>query len=120
MSTSLPPPQSSSTSSPSQYVPPAPDHSADILPFPQPAPEAPAQSDAFASGVTQPQAGIDVIPRRPFNLPGYFPFRLPATRSGRIALALGVVYLVWGSTYMAVHLSLESFPPLMLSGLRNL
>jgi drug/metabolite transporter (DMT)-like permease len=37
-----------------------------------------------------------------------------------VALALCVVYLVWGSTYMAVHLSLESFPPLMLSGLRNL
>ncbi|MGA7816133.1 EamA family transporter [Caballeronia sp.] len=57
---------------------------------------------------------------RLFNLPNYFPFRLPATRSGRVAFALCTVYFVWGSTYMAVHLSLEAFPPLMLSGLRNL
>ena len=68
----------------------------------------------------QPQAPADALARRPLNLPNHFPFRLPVTRSGRVALALCVVYLVWGSTYMAVHLSLESFPPLMLSGLRNL
>ncbi|MDR5750107.1 MULTISPECIES: EamA family transporter [unclassified Caballeronia] len=56
----------------------------------------------------------------PFNLLDRFPFRLPRTQQGRVALALAVVYIVWGSTYMAVHLSLASFPPLMLSGLRNL
>jgi len=51
-----------------------------------------------------------------------FPFRLrlPQSRNGRVALALAVVYLVWGSTYLAVHVALESFPPLLLSGLRNL
>jgi drug/metabolite transporter (DMT)-like permease len=54
-----------------------------------------------------------------FSLPDRFPFRLPKTHKGRIALALAVVYFVWGSTYMAVHLSLEAFPPLMLSGMRN-
>ena len=59
-------------------------------------------------------------PPRLFTFPDRFPFKLPATRSGRVALALGIVYFVWGSTYMAVHLSLEAFPPLMLSGLRNL
>jgi drug/metabolite transporter (DMT)-like permease len=125
MSTSLPPPQSSSTPSASspQYVPPATQISADVLAFPQPAADSPApgatQLDAFSPDTARPQTGIDTQPRRLFNLPGYFPFRLPATRGGRIALALCVVYLVWGSTYMAVHLSLESFPPLMLSGLRN-
>ena len=46
--------------------------------------------------------------------------RLPQSRNGQIALALAVVYLVWGSTYLAVHVALESFPPLLLSGLRNL
>jgi drug/metabolite transporter (DMT)-like permease len=55
-----------------------------------------------------------------FRLPERFSFRLPKSRTGRIALALAVVYIVWGSTYMAVHLSLAAFPPLMLSGLRNL
>lgn len=46
--------------------------------------------------------------------------RLPRTHGGRIALALGIVYLAWGSAYLAVHVALESFPPLLLSGLRNL
>ncbi|WP_429283367.1 EamA family transporter [Paraburkholderia sp. GAS41] len=52
--------------------------------------------------------------------PSRFPLRLPQSRSGRIALSLGVVYLVWGSTYLAIHVALGSFPPLLLSGLRNL
>ncbi|WP_206996806.1 EamA family transporter [Trinickia mobilis] len=49
-----------------------------------------------------------------------FRLRLPQSRNGQVALALAVVYLVWGSTYLAVHVALESFPPLLLSGLRNL
>ena len=53
-----------------------------------------------------------------FSLP--FRLRLPQSRSGRIALALAVVYVVWGSTYLAIHVALESFPPLLLSGVRNL
>ncbi|WP_089160739.1 EamA family transporter [Caballeronia sordidicola] len=129
MSTPLPPSRSSASDSPaSQFVPPAhspqSQPSADVLPFPQAAAVAPSASplpsaDVLAD-VSSPQALADTPTRRPFNLPDHFPFRLPATRSGRVALALCVVYLVWGSTYMAVHLSLESFPPLMLSGLRNL
>jgi len=46
--------------------------------------------------------------------------RLPSTRGGRVALSLAIVYLAWGSAYLAVHVALESFPPLLLSGLRNL
>ncbi len=49
--------------------------------------------------------------------PRGFPIRLPQSRNGQIALALAVVYLVWGSTYLAVHVALGSFPPLLLSGL---
>jgi drug/metabolite transporter (DMT)-like permease len=59
-------------------------------------------------------------PRLPFSLPDRFPFRAPRSFRGQVALALTVVYLVWGSTYLGIHLSLESFPPLMLGGLRNL
>ncbi|WP_250450980.1 EamA family transporter [Caballeronia sp. ATUFL_M2_KS44] len=59
-------------------------------------------------------------PRLPFSLPDRFPFRAPRSRKGQVAFALAVVYVVWGSTYLAVHLSLESFPPLLLSGMRNL
>ncbi|CAE6853703.1 putative inner membrane transporter YedA [Paraburkholderia aspalathi] len=54
------------------------------------------------------------------GFPRSFPIRLPQSRNGQIALALAVVYLVWGSTYLAVHVALGSFPPLLLSGLRNL
>ncbi|MEX3813479.1 EamA family transporter [Paraburkholderia sp. BR13439] len=52
--------------------------------------------------------------------PSGWPLRLPQSRKGRVALALAVVYLVWGSTYLAVHVALGSFPPLLMSGLRNL
>ncbi|RQH07759.1 EamA family transporter [Paraburkholderia dinghuensis] len=46
--------------------------------------------------------------------------RLPRSRRGRVTLSLAVVYFVWGSTYLGVHVALESFPPLLLSGSRNL
>ena len=59
-------------------------------------------------------------PQLPSRFPRGFPIRLPQSRNGQIALALAVVYLVWGSTYLAVHVALGSFPPLLLSGLRNL
>ncbi|WP_186105846.1 EamA family transporter [Burkholderia gladioli] len=45
--------------------------------------------------------------------------RLPQSRGGRIVLALAFIYFVWGSTYLALHIALESFPPLLLSGMRN-
>ena len=53
------------------------------------------------------------------HLPERFPFRLPQSLNGQIALALAVVYIVWGSTYLAVHVALGSFPPLLMSGMRN-
>lgn len=65
-------------------------------------------------------------PPRPPTPPGAFLWRLrravrvPQSRGGRIALSLAVVYFVWGSTYLAIHVALGSFPPLLLSGLRNL
>jgi drug/metabolite transporter (DMT)-like permease len=36
----------------------------------------------------------------------------------RVILALGIVYLVWGSTYLAVMVGIETFPPLLMSSLR--
>ncbi len=37
-----------------------------------------------------------------------------------VGLALLAVYVIWGSTYLAVRLALQSFPPLLLSGIRFL
>ncbi|MCC8405365.1 EamA family transporter [Paraburkholderia sp. MMS20-SJTN17] len=59
------------------------------------------------------------LQRSVFSLRGW-PLRLPQSHNGQIALALAVVYLVWGSTYLGVYVALDSFPPLLLSGLRNL
>ena len=38
----------------------------------------------------------------------------------RIVLAFGALYLVWGSVFLAIRLAIESFPPLLLIGLRCL
>ncbi|HKT46029.1 MAG TPA: EamA family transporter [Candidatus Acidoferrales bacterium] len=35
-------------------------------------------------------------------------------------VAFGVVYLIWGSTYLAMRIGIESFPPLLLPGSRHL
>jgi drug/metabolite transporter (DMT)-like permease len=35
-------------------------------------------------------------------------------------VAFAAVYLVWGSTYLAIRIGIESFPPLILAGLRHL
>ncbi len=44
----------------------------------------------------------------------------PSTRPTRVAIgiALGLVYVVWGSTYFAIRIGLESFPPLLFAGAR--
>ncbi|HWS78545.1 MAG TPA: drug/metabolite exporter YedA, partial [Thermomonas sp.] len=39
----------------------------------------------------------------------------------RVALALAAVYLIWGSTYLAIRYALEGgFPPFLLGGVRFL
>ena len=41
------------------------------------------------------------------------------TTGPRVALALGLVYLIWGSTYLGIRFALEGgFPPFLLGGLR--
>ena len=39
-------------------------------------------------------------------------------RGWRIWTALGIVYIVWGSTYFAIKISVETMPPLLSAGLR--
>lgn len=38
----------------------------------------------------------------------------------RILLALAVTYVVWGSTYLAIHYAIESIPPFLMAGTRFL
>src|SRR6266403_1882403 len=48
---------------------------------------------------------------------------LPHTPSGTttlVLMAFAAVYVVWGSTYLAIRIGIESFPPLILAGLRHI
>jgi drug/metabolite transporter (DMT)-like permease len=63
----------------------------------------PAPSDALAPGPSRPAAGQPA----------------PASRA-RLVLAFAIVYVVWGSTYLAMRVALEGFAPLLLGGARFL
>lgn len=43
-----------------------------------------------------------------------------AAPRGAFLLAFTAVYLVWGSTYLAIRIALDSIPPFLLMGLRSL
>jgi len=38
----------------------------------------------------------------------------------QVALALGAVYILWGSTYLAIAVAIETIPPLLMAGVRYL
>ena len=45
----------------------------------------------------------------------------PAAPAARVVLALAAVYVIWGSTYLAIRFALEGgFPPFLLGGIRFL
>ena len=48
------------------------------------------------------------------------PILTRAARDWRLWLALATVYLVWGSTYLAIRVMVETVPPLLGAGLRFL
>ena len=49
------------------------------------------------------------------------PAQHPLARTTTLVLmAFAAVYLVWGSTYLAIRIGIESFPPLILAGLRHI
>src|SRR5260370_698776 len=43
----------------------------------------------------------------------------PAGTTTLVLMGFGAVYIVWGSTYLAIRIGIESFPPLILAGLRH-
>jgi drug/metabolite transporter (DMT)-like permease len=40
--------------------------------------------------------------------------------SGRVALAFAAVYVLWGSTYLAIRFGIETIPPFLMAGTRHL
>src|SRR5690349_9617273 len=45
--------------------------------------------------------------------------RLPRGESIKLALAFAAIYLVWGSTYLAIRYAVETIPPLVADGIRH-
>ena len=43
---------------------------------------------------------------------------MPETVRGRLVLAFATVYLVWGSTYLAIRYAIETMPPFLMAGAR--
>src|SRR5262249_27053496 len=46
------------------------------------------------------------------------PLRVPSRSSVRITLCFLTVYLVWGSTYLAIRFAIETLPPFIMAGMR--
>jgi drug/metabolite transporter (DMT)-like permease len=40
-------------------------------------------------------------------------------RSAKLLLAFAAIYFIWGSTYLAIRVALEGFPPFVLMGVRS-
>jgi drug/metabolite transporter (DMT)-like permease len=40
-------------------------------------------------------------------------------RAAKLLLAFAAIYLIWGSTYLAIRVALEGFPPFLLMGVRS-
>lgn len=59
-----------------------------------------------------------VVTRSAVEIPARAP-QAPARVTTLVLAAFGAVYLVWGSTYLAIRIGVESFPPLLLAGLRH-
>ena len=38
----------------------------------------------------------------------------------KVALALGAVYVIWGSTYLAIRFAIETMPPFLMAATRYL
>src|SRR5260370_25180439 len=43
-----------------------------------------------------------------------------ASTTSLVLMAFAAVYVVWGSTYLAIRIGVESFPPLILAALRQM
>src|SRR5829696_3425797 len=48
------------------------------------------------------------------------PARPARGRAAGVVVALLIVYVVWGSTYLGIALAIETLPPLLMAGVRFL
>ncbi len=52
-------------------------------------------------------------------MPETLPIRRTASRA-QVVLAFAAVYVLWGSTYLAIRFGVETIPPFLMAGLRHL
>jgi drug/metabolite transporter (DMT)-like permease len=56
---------------------------------------------------------------RPVIVPKPNPNRRDRGESIKLALAFAAIYIVWGSTYLAIRYAVETIPPLVTAGIRH-
>src|ERR1700741_1915992 len=78
--------------------------------------EQPAQVLALRRQQLQ-QSKLINIGGRPVIAPS--PTRNARNESIKVALAFAAIYLVWGSTYLAIRYAVETIPPLVTAGIRH-
>src|SRR5713101_3643897 len=77
------------------------------------------QSWLFLSVLAETVSTTSVAPSHSAGTPARSP-QAGARVPPLVLTAFAAVYLVWGSTYLAIRIGIESFPPLILAGLRHL
>src|SRR5215471_6533213 len=78
--------------------------------------EQPAQILALRRQKLQPPKLVNIGGRPVISLPAT---RKPPSESIKVALAFAAIYLVWGSTYLAIRYAVETIPPLVAAGVRH-
>src|SRR5215467_9508487 len=66
-----------------------------------------------------PEVKMVNIGGRPVIVPKTNPAAHKRNDSIKVALAFVAIYLVWGSTYLAIRYAVETIPPLVTAGIRH-
>lgn len=81
--------------------------------------EKPAQIMSLIRGRQLRPAKLVNIGGRPVLVPQSNSARSVQLDSVKVALAFAAIYLIWGSTYLAIKYAVETIPPLITAGIRH-
>jgi drug/metabolite transporter (DMT)-like permease len=79
----------------------------------------PAHIMAMIRSARWPTEKMVNIGGRPVIVPSPQKFATSRAQSIQLALAFAAIYLVWGSTYLAIRYAVETIPPLVTAGIRH-
>ncbi len=71
------------------------------------------------AGINLAEAKMVNIGGRPVMVPKQIRLLRERSDSIKVALAFAAIYLVWGSTYLAIRYAVETIPPLVTAGIRH-